>query len=175
MYLLFRAPEDRGDRDSAVSTPSRTPQGSVVVDDEPDVLRSISRVLDRHGYRTHRAATGEDGVRQWKVHRPDVTLCDLRLPGINGMAVLERLKARHAIVIVAEARAARSGRTSVPPLGLAGLFAHAGERERVLEWLEKAYEEHDPNLPYIGVIPLFDIVRDDPRFQDLLRRMNLPQ
>ncbi len=82
---------------------------------------------------------------------------------------------REAMRRVAETRAAGSGRTSVPPLGLAALFAHAGERERVLEWLEKAYEEHDPNLPYIGVIPLFDIVRDDPRFQDLLRRMNLPQ
>ena len=93
--------------------------------------------------------------------------------------ILERSYAesgyREAMRRVAETRAARSGRTFVPPLGLAGLFAPAGERERVLEWLEKAYEAHDPNLPYISAIPLFDIVRDDPRFQDLLRRMNLPQ
>jgi tetratricopeptide (TPR) repeat protein len=82
---------------------------------------------------------------------------------------------REAMRRVAEARAARASTTFVPPLGLAGLFAHAGEPERVLEWLENAYEAHDPNLPYVGAIPLFDIVRDDPRFQDLLRRMNLPQ
>ena len=81
---------------------------------------------------------------------------------------------REAMRRAAETRAARSDTTFVPPLGLASLFAHAGETERVLEWLEKAYQERDPNLPYIGVIPLFDIVRDDPRFQDLLLRMNLP-
>ncbi|MCH7776216.1 MAG: protein kinase [Gemmatimonadetes bacterium] len=81
---------------------------------------------------------------------------------------------REAMRRAAETWAARSPGTFVPPLGLAQLFAHAGERERVLEWLQQAYEARDPNLPGIGVIPLFDSVRDDPRFQDLLRRMNLP-
>ncbi len=81
---------------------------------------------------------------------------------------------REAVRRTAETWAARSDTIYVPPNGVAQLFAHAGERERVLEWLEKAYEVRDPNLPGIGVIPLFDSLRDDPRFQDLLRRMNLP-
>jgi len=42
-----------------------------------------------------------------------------------------------------------------------------------IDWLEKAYEDHEPNLPYIGV-PQFDPLHSDPRFQDLLRRMGLP-
>ncbi len=54
-------------------------------------------------------------------------------------------------------------------------YPRARGRERVLEWLEKAYEARDPNVVYMGVIPLFDSVRDDPRLQDLRRRMNLPQ
>ena len=81
---------------------------------------------------------------------------------------------REAMRRAAETWSARSRTTFVPPIALARLFAFAGERERVLEWLEKAYEVRDPNLPGIGVIPLFDSLRDDPRFQDLLRRMNLP-
>jgi hypothetical protein len=45
----------------------------------------------------------------------------------------------------------------------------------VIDWLEKAYEEHDLSLPYItgafsDPLPL----RSNPRFQDLLRKMNLP-
>jgi hypothetical protein len=44
-----------------------------------------------------------------------------------------------------------------------------------MDWLEEAYEVHVPGLPYIGTSPLFDPLRSDPRFQDLLRRMNLPQ
>jgi serine/threonine protein kinase len=43
----------------------------------------------------------------------------------------------------------------------------AGDKERVIEWLERAYEEHDNNMPYIGSDPIFDVARDDPRFQDL--------
>lgn len=45
--------------------------------------------------------------------------------------------------------------------------------QRAIDWLEKAYENHNPNLPYIGG-PLWDPLRSYPRFQDLLRRMNLP-
>jgi adenylate cyclase len=57
----------------------------------------------------------------------------------------------------------------------ASWYALAGDRERTLDWLERAYELHDPNMPYISTIPHFDLVRDDPRFKDLLRRMNLPK
>ena len=57
---------------------------------------------------------------------------------------------------------------------LANCFARAGDKESTIEWLEKAYEEHDSNMPYTVLNPAFDLVRDDPRFQDLLRRMKLP-
>jgi hypothetical protein len=46
-------------------------------------------------------------------------------------------------------------------------------KKEALEWLEKAYLAHDPNMPYISVDPIFDNLRDGPGFQDLLRRMNL--
>jgi serine/threonine-protein kinase len=54
-------------------------------------------------------------------------------------------------------------------------YAMAGDRVRALDWLEKAYAEQDPNMPYIGCLPIFDPLRAEPRFQALLRRMNLPQ
>jgi len=54
------------------------------------------------------------------------------------------------------------------------LFAAAGEHDRALDWLERGFEIRNPNMPGIGFSPVFDSLRDDPRFQDLLRRMNLP-
>ena len=45
--------------------------------------------------------------------------------------------------------------------------------DEALAWLEKALASHDPNMPYIGVDPIFDPLRADPRFQDLLRRLKL--
>ncbi len=49
-----------------------------------------------------------------------------------------------------------------------------GDLERVLEWLEKGYEQHDSYLPYVRVFRGFKPLYPDPRFQDLLRRLGLP-
>jgi hypothetical protein len=47
------------------------------------------------------------------------------------------------------------------------------DKEKAIEWLEKAYEEHDSGLVSLGVEPMFDPVRSDTRFQVILRRMKL--
>jgi hypothetical protein len=49
----------------------------------------------------------------------------------------------------------------------------AGDIDNAIAWLEKAYEMHDPNLPYL-LSPVFDNLRNDVRFQELVRKMNLP-
>jgi tetratricopeptide (TPR) repeat protein len=49
-----------------------------------------------------------------------------------------------------------------------------GGKAKALNWLEKAYEEHNPNLPYISCTPRWDPLRSEPRFQALLRRMGIP-
>jgi hypothetical protein len=60
------------------------------------------------------------------------------------------------------------------PVAIAWRYIYAGDYDKAMDWLEEAYEVHVPGLPYIGTSPLFDPLRSDPRFQDLLRRMNLP-
>jgi len=54
-------------------------------------------------------------------------------------------------------------------------YAMAGDRALALDWLERSYAEGNPGLPYIGVDPNFDPLHAEPRFQALLRKMNLPQ
>jgi eukaryotic-like serine/threonine-protein kinase len=61
----------------------------------------------------------------------------------------------------------------VSPGELAALYTALGERELAFALLEKAYEEHDSQLQYLGVSPAFDGLRADPRFQDLLRRIGI--
>jgi len=55
--------------------------------------------------------------------------------------------------------------------------AHAllGEREAALEWFQGAIEEREPLMFLLSVDPRFDRLRPDPRFLDLLRRLNLPE
>jgi len=74
----------------------------------------------------------------------------------------------------AAALAARFRETYVAPGDIADLYLDAGDKAQALDWLEKGFEVRDPNMPYIGVFP-YDSLRAEPRFQALLRRMNLPQ
>jgi eukaryotic-like serine/threonine-protein kinase len=81
---------------------------------------------------------------------------------------------RGAFRRLAEHRAARFNQTHSGPTAVAIAYIMAGDHALAVDWLEKAYEARDPNLPYIGG-PDFAPVRSEPRFQTLLRRMNLPQ
>ncbi|MBA3769796.1 MAG: tetratricopeptide repeat protein [Blastocatellia bacterium] len=58
---------------------------------------------------------------------------------------------------------------------VAGNYAQLGEKEHTFEWLEKAFAEHENDITYLKVDTAFENLRSDPRFQDLLRRIGLPQ
>jgi tetratricopeptide (TPR) repeat protein len=66
-------------------------------------------------------------------------------------------------------------RAGYGPIAILELYLGAGEPDRVVDWLEEAYRVHNPNLPYYTLPGIVDgPARDNPRFQDLLRRMNMP-
>jgi tetratricopeptide (TPR) repeat protein len=68
----------------------------------------------------------------------------------------------------------RSNADKVGTYEVAFIYAGLGEKDQAFEWLEKAYEERDQGLSFLKVDPTLDPLRSDPRFQDLLRRMNFP-
>ena len=67
-----------------------------------------------------------------------------------------------------------SNHAYLAPASVAGVYTRLGEEEHAFEWLEKAYSAHDGWLVYLKVDPVFDHLRSDPRYADLLRRMGLP-
>ncbi len=75
----------------------------------------------------------------------------------------------------AETLEARARQIYLPALRIARLYAHAGEKNRALDWLEKAYEERESPLLHLKVGWDWDSVRPEPRFQDLLRRISFPE
>ena len=62
----------------------------------------------------------------------------------------------------------------VPETSMAVVYTGLGEKDRALDWLEKAYAEHAPGVSMLKVDPRYNGLRTDPRFQDLLRRLNFP-
>jgi tetratricopeptide (TPR) repeat protein len=57
---------------------------------------------------------------------------------------------------------------------IAVVYAWRGETDRAFEWLDRAYAQHDGGLTLLKVDPLMRGLHDDPRYEALLRKLNLP-
>ena len=68
----------------------------------------------------------------------------------------------------------RSKQTYVQPIWIAAVHTALGEKDQAFEWLQKGYEDRSGWLVYLKIDPIFDSLRSDPRFADLLRRVGLP-
>jgi hypothetical protein len=60
-------------------------------------------------------------------------------------------------------------------LGDPELYAWRGQKDEAFTWLDRAFAQRDGGLTELKFDPLMDSLRTDPRFNSLLRRMNLPQ
>ncbi len=74
-----------------------------------------------------------------------------------------------------ELRQQLSTRLYVDPAYIAYDYAALGDKEETFRWLEKAYAERSRGLQHVKTVRDLDFLRSDPRYADLLRRMNLPQ
>jgi hypothetical protein len=64
-------------------------------------------------------------------------------------------------------------RGPVDPVAFVVAYVGTGDKDQAMVWLNKAYAQHSNALTGLKVDPLFDPLRGDPRFQDLLRRIGL--
>ena len=87
----------------------------------------------------------------------------------SGYASMKQLMARKNI----EA-ARRASPKDTSPVDIAGWYAQIGDNQHAFELLEQAYDEHLWPLPVVQTGPEFARIRDDPRFQDLVRRIRAP-
>lgn len=74
----------------------------LVIDDEPDMLRGCQKFLEAAGYAVVVTESGETGIALFETENPDLVIVDLKMPRVDGMAVLQNIMARdqEAIVIV---------------------------------------------------------------------------
>ncbi|HET7583743.1 MAG TPA: sigma-54 dependent transcriptional regulator [Gemmatimonadaceae bacterium] len=65
----------------------------LVVDDEPSLRRTLSQILAAEGYDVSQASDGEDALARLAEREADLVLCDLRMPRMDGLAMIERYAA----------------------------------------------------------------------------------
>ena len=64
----------------------------LIVDDEPEIRRLLSRNLGRMGYTVQEAGNGEEAVALVSQAAPDVVITDMRMPRLDGLGLLEKLR-----------------------------------------------------------------------------------
>jgi tetratricopeptide (TPR) repeat protein len=62
----------------------------------------------------------------------------------------------------------------VPSMYFARAYAGVGRPDETLSWLEKAYQDRDPDLIFLRIDPDWDLLRGNPRFAALIRRVGIP-
>jgi DNA-binding NtrC family response regulator len=78
----------------------QTPIDILIVDDEPEFAEMLGLRLEQRGHRVRLAPDGREALAALAERAPDVVLLDLRLPGMDGLDVLQRIKAEAPLVEV---------------------------------------------------------------------------
>jgi two-component system, cell cycle response regulator DivK len=107
----------------------------LIVEDNDKNMKLFRDVLAAKGYYTLEATTGEQAVELAVQHRPDLVLLDIRLPGIDGVETLGRLRADERT-------------SSIPVLAVTAQAMH-GDRER---FLEAGFDGYVPKPVDVGVL-----------------------
>ena len=95
-------------------------------------------------------------------------------PAMLGYAYAVSGKRREALQVIDDLKE-RSKRSYISPTLIAFIYASLGEKDQAFAWLDKAYDGRDSLLILLKVEPMFDPLRSDPRFTELLQRVGLPQ
>ncbi|MEW6045680.1 MAG: response regulator transcription factor [Bacillota bacterium] len=72
----------------------------LVVDDEPHILKAVSRRLERSGYQVDMAADGEEALEKFESFQPDLVVLDLMLPRLDGYEVCHAIRERSSTPII---------------------------------------------------------------------------
>jgi len=121
----------------------------LVVDDEPVVQDAVRWLLRAQGYDVDTAGSGEDALSRIAQHEFDVVVSDIKMPGLNGLDVLERSRALkpNLSVILMTAYASLETAIEALRLGAADYLRKPFELEDLTLSVERALRAHRPPEP----------------------------
>lgn len=114
----------------------------LIVDDEASLRGMLDKLLKSEGYETHVVASGQEALEQVLLREFQVVLLDIRMPGLSGLDVLEKLRVSHPNVAVIMVTAVANVQTALRSLrqGAYDYIVKPFELEEILVKVEKALE-----------------------------------
>ena len=116
----------------------------LIVDDDPNLIGSISDILSAKGFEAIAALTGASALASIKQHHIDVALIDLRLEDMSGLDVLKRIKENSPEIecIFLTGHASQSSAIEAIQMGAFGFFQKPFDVDQLLLFIQRAIEKH---------------------------------
>ena len=150
----------------------------LLVDDDPDLLKLISLRLTSAGYRVRTADSGETALAALAIARPAAVITDLRMPGIDGLALFEAIHRQHPTlpVIILTAHGTIPDAVSATQRGVFGFLTKPFDSQELLQKVATAVRltgDAPEPVRQAGGEWRSGIITRSPRMEDLLRQARL--
>ena len=141
----------------------------LVIDDEPGLRKSLSLILGDAGHTVVTASEGEEGLRKLEQERPDLVLCDIRMPGMGGLDFLAAARelGSEALILIMTAYGSMDLAVQAMKAGAYDYLPKPFGADEVLLTVRKA-EEREQLHREVG--RLRQEVRADRRFSEIVAR-----
>ncbi len=144
----------------------------LVVDDDADMLRLLSMRLGAAGYQVVAVGSAEAALAQLEIDRPQLVVSDVRLPGRDGLALFDEIRARHPSlpVILLTAHGTIPDAVEATARGVFGYLTKPYDAKELLDKIAQALALAAPSLPTRQADEAWraDIVSRSNRMADLL-------
>ena len=112
----------------------------LLVDDDPDLLKLISLRLTSAGYRVRTAESGEAALAAIAVTRPSLVISDMRMPGIDGLALFDAIQRQHPAlpVIILTAHGTIPDAVNATQRGVFGFLTKPFDSQELLQKVSAA-------------------------------------
>src|SRR5206468_6648995 len=150
----------------------------LLVDDDPDLLKLISLRLTSAGYSVRTADSGETALAALAVTRPAAVITDLKMPGIDGLALFDAIHRQHPAlpVIILTAHGTIPDAVAATQRGVFGFLTKPFDSQELLQKVAAALRvAGDSSLESADMTGEWraGIITRSPRMEDLLRQARL--
>jgi FixJ family two-component response regulator len=132
------------------------------VDDEPNILNSLRRLLRREGYRLFTASSGKTGLNILKEHQVNLVISDQRMPEMNGTEFLARVKEEHPDVFCI----ILTGYTDIDSI------TDSINKGNVYKFFMKPWNDQNLKLEIRQALDQYDLIQDNRKLHETILEQN---
>ncbi len=158
------------------------PETVLIVDDNKDLQFNLSNIIGSEGYNVTAVGEGKSALREVKDKSPDLVLLDMRLPGMDGMAILEEIKKidTNIIVIMLTAFGEVKGAVKAMKLGAFDYITKPFDNEELIIIVKKALNARSLSKEVQSLRKqlnekklIDDVIGESPEFKQVLKQVQI--